>query len=80
MKDVLKLLAPYATAIASAIAVYTSMQTRMGVMEYRQDAIEERSNSFDKDLGTIKDLLYSIDTKMNVYATIIEERTAKKVR
>jgi hypothetical protein len=36
MKDFLKLLAPYLTAIGSAIAVYANFQTKLGVMEYRQ--------------------------------------------
>ena len=39
MKDLLKLLARYMTTIASAIALYASFQTRLGVIEYRTDAI-----------------------------------------
>ena len=80
MKDVFKLLAPYITAIVSAIAVYTSIQTRLSVLEYRTDAIEERSMSLQNDIGSIKDLLYSIDAKMGVYAAILDERTSKNVR
>lgn len=80
MKEFFKLLAPYMATIGSAIALYASFQTRLGVLEYRTDRIEERSNALSSDIGTIKDLLYAIDSKMNVYATIIDERTAKKVR
>lgn len=80
MKDVFKLLAPYITTIVSAIAVYTSIQTRLSVLEYRTDAIEERSMSLQNDIGSIKDLLYSIDAKMGVYAAILDERTSKNVR
>jgi len=80
MKDLFKLIAPYVTAISSAIAVYTSIQTRIGVMEYRVNAVEERSNNLQADIGSIKDLLYSIDAKIGVYATILDERTAKKSR
>lgn len=80
MKDVFKLLAPYITTIVSAIAVYTSIQTRLSVLEYRTDAIEERSVSLQNDIGSIKDLLYSIDAKMGVYAAILDERTSKDVR
>ena len=80
MKDLLKLIAPYITAIVTAIATYTSIQTRLSVIEYRVDSVEERSNVLQKDIGSIKDLLYSIDSKIGVYATILEERTAKKGR
>ena len=80
MKDVFKLLAPYITTIVSAIAVYTSIQTRLSVLEYRTDAMEERSMSLQNDIGSIKDLLYSIDAKMGVYAAILDERTSKNVR
>ena len=80
MKDLLKLIAPYITAIATAIATYTSIQTRLSVIEYRVDSVEERSNALQKDIGSIKDLLYSIDAKIGVYATILDERTAKKGR
>ena len=79
MKDILKLLAPYITTIASAIALYASFQTRLGVLEYRTDKVEERSDAVVKDVGTIKDLLYAIDSKISVYATIVEERTGKRV-
>jgi hypothetical protein len=78
MKDVFKLLAPYVTTIASAIALYASFQTRLGVLEYRTDSVEKRSEKFVSDIGTIKDLLYAIDSKMNVYAAIVDERTARK--
>lgn len=80
MKDLLKLLAPYITTIASAIALYASFQTRLGVLEYRTDAIDERSTGLQNDIGSIKDLLYSIDAKMGVYSAILEERTSKKGR
>ena len=80
MKDVFKLLAPYVTTIASAIALYASFQTRLGVLEYRTDAIEERSAGLQNDIGSIKDLLYSIDAKLGVYSAILEERTSKKGR
>ena len=80
MKNLLKLLAPYMTTIASAIALYASFQTRLGVLEYRTDAIEERSAGLQSDIGSIKDLLYSIDAKLGVYSAILEERTSKKGR
>ncbi|WP_405343530.1 hypothetical protein [Fibrobacter sp.] len=80
MKEFFKLLAPYATTIASAIALYASFQTRLGVLEYRTDAIEERSTNLQNDIGSIKDLLYSIDTKIGVYAAILDERTSKNMR
>lgn len=80
MKDLLKLLAPYMTTIASAIALYASFHTRLGVLEYRTDVIEERSTGLQSDIGSIKDLLYSIDAKLGVYSAILEERTSKNGR
>lgn len=77
MKDLLKLLAPYMTTIASAIALYASFQTRLGVLEYRTDAIEERSAGLQNDLKSIKDVLYSIDTKISVFGAQLEERTGR---
>ena len=80
MKELLKIFAPYVTTIVSAVALYASFQTRLGVLEYRTDAIEERSTNLQNDIGSIKDLLYSIDAKMGIYAAILDERTSKNVR
>lgn len=80
MKDFFKLIAPYLTAIGSAIAVYANFQTKLGVMEYRQNAIEERTSGVQQDIGSIKDLLYSIDAKLGVYSALLDERTAKRGR
>lgn len=78
MKDLFKLIAPYITAIGSAIAVYANFQTKIGVMEYRQNAIEEHYNGVQSDIGSIKDLLYSIDAKLGVYSALLDERTSKR--
>lgn len=80
MANLFKTIAPYLTAIGSAIALYANFQTRVGVLEYRTDAIEERTSSVQYDIGSIKDLLYSIDAKLGVYSAILEERTSKKGR
>lgn len=80
MKDLFKLLAPYITAIGSAIAVYTNFQTELGIMKYRQDSMEERTKGVVEDIGSIKDLLYAIDSKLGVYSVLLEERTNKKGR
>ena len=78
MKDLFKLLAPYITTIASAIALYANFQTRVGVLEYRTNTIEERSAGLQNDIGSIKDLLYSIDAKLGVYSALLDERTSKR--
>ena len=80
MKDLFKLLAPYLTAIGSAIAVYANFQTELGIMKYRQDSMEERTKGVVEDIGSIKDLLYAIDAKLGVYSVLLEERTSKKGR
>ena len=78
MKEFLKLIAPYATTIFAAVGVYSNFQARTCVFEYRIDKIEIEQSSLNKDVGIIKDLLYAIDSKLNVQSAIIEERTAKK--
>lgn len=80
MKDFFKMLAPYMATIGSAIALYANFQTRVGVLEYRTDAIEERTSGVQQDIGSIKDLLYSIDAKLGVYSALLDERTAKRGR
>ena len=55
MKDLFKLLAPYLTAIGSAIAVYANFQTEIGIMKYRQDSMEEARRAWWKGLGYFQD-------------------------
>lgn len=80
MKDFFKLLAPYIATIGSAIALYANFQTRVGVLEYRTNAMEERTKGVVEDIGSIKDLLYAIDSKLGVYSVLLDERTGRKAR
>lgn len=80
MGNIFKLISPYIATIGSAIALYANFQTRVGVLEYRTDSIEERTAGVQKDIGSIKDILYSIDAKLGVYSALLDERTAKRGR
>ncbi len=78
MKDLIKMIAPYLTAIFAAIGVYTTAQTKIAMLEYRCDRIELEQGGLKDDVKGIKDLLYSIDSKLNVFGAQLDERT--KVR
>lgn len=78
MKELLKLLAPYAATIFAAIGLYADNQTKNSLMDYRMSRVEEMQNSFSSDINSIKNLLYNIDTKLNVFATKLEERTGNR--
>ena len=80
LKDIVKLIAPYLVAIGGAIGVYADGKSRFELMEYRVQVVEKDKDDLKADLKSIKDVLYSIDTKLGVYSAILEERTSKKVR
>jgi hypothetical protein len=77
MKELAKLIAPYLTAILSAIGVYTTSQTKIAMLEYRCERMESEQGGLKEDVKGIKDLLYSIDMKLNVFGAQLEERTRK---
>ena len=77
MKELAKLIAPYLTAILSAIGVYTTSQTKIAMLEYRCERMETEQGGLKEDVKGIKDLLYSIDMKLNVFGAQLEERTRK---
>lgn len=77
MKDLAKLIAPYLTAILSAIGVYTTSQTKIAMLEYRCERMETEQGGIKEDVKGIKDLLYSIDMKLNVFGAQLEERTKR---
>lgn len=78
MKNVLKTIAPYITAILAAVGVYVENSIRNAVMEYKVDAVQQEQGGLKEDVKSIKDLLYSIDTRLSIYATILDERTGRK--
>lgn len=77
MKELAKLIAPYLTAILSAIGVYTTSQTKIAMLEYRCERMESEQGGLKEDVKGIKDLLYSIDMKLNVFGAQLEERTKR---
>ena len=77
MKELAKLIAPYLTAILSAIGVYTTSQTKIAMLEYRGERRESEQGGLNEDVNGIKDLLYRIDMKLNVFGAQLEERTRK---
>lgn len=77
MKELLKLLAPYAATILAAIGMYADYQTKLSLLEYRVERSESTQRAFESDMNAIKNLLFNIDNKLNVVATKLEERTGK---
>lgn len=78
MKNVLKTIAPYITAILAAVGVYVDNSIRNAVMEYKVDAVQQEQGGLKEDVKSIKELLYSIDTRLSIYSTILDERTGRK--
>lgn len=78
MKNVLKTIAPYITAILAAVGVYVENSIRNAVMEYKVDAVQQEQGGLKEDVKSIKELLYSIDTRLSIYSTILDERTGRK--
>ena len=77
LKDLVKLIAPYLVAIGGAIGVYADGKSRFELMEYRVQVVEKDKDDLKADLKSIKDVLYSIDTKISVFGTQLEERTGR---
>ena len=80
LKELVKLIAPYLVAIGGAIGVFADGKSRFELMEYRVQVVEKDKDDLKADLKSIKDVLYSIDTKLGVYSAILEERTSNKGR
>lgn len=78
MKNLLKTIAPYITAILAAFGVYAENSTRNAVMEYKVNAVQQEQGGIKDDVKSIKELLYSIDTRLSIYSTLLDERTGKK--
>lgn len=78
MKNLLKMIAPYITAILAAVGVYVENSIRNAVMEYKVDAVQQEQGGLKEDVKSIKELLYSIDTRLSIYSTILDERTGRK--
>lgn len=76
-KDIIKLLGPYLVAIGGAIGVYADSKTEIAMLNYRVEVVEKDKDALKDDLKSIKELLYSIDTRLSVFGAQLEERTRK---
>ena len=59
------------------IGVYADNHTKAAMLEYRLSIVERDNDVLKDDLKSIKDLLYSIDTRLSVFGAQLEERTGK---
>lgn len=78
LSGVFKAIAPYITAILMGIGVYADLHTKVSLLDYQVKEVKEENGGIKEDVKDIKGLLYSIDTKIAIYATTLEERTGKK--
>lgn len=78
MKNFIKAIAPYITAILMAIGVYVDLHTKVSLLDYQVKEVKEENGSVKEDVKSIKDLLYSIDTRLSVYSVMLDERTLRR--
>ena len=75
MKNVIKVIAPYLSVILMGVGVYANNHTKSAMLEYRLSIVEKDKDALKDDLKSIKDLLYSIDTRLSIFGVQLEERT-----
>lgn len=75
MKSVIKAIAPYISVILMGVGVYANNHTKSAMLEYRLSIVEKDKDALKDDLKSIKDLLYSIDTRLSIFGVQLEERT-----
>lgn len=75
MKNVIKAIAPYISFILMGIGLYADNHTKSAMLEYRLSIVEKDKDALKDDLKSIKDLLYSIDTRLSIFGVQLEERT-----
>ena len=78
MKAVIKAIAPYISVILMGVGVYANNHTKSAMLEYRLSIVEKDKDALKDDLKSIKDLLYSIDTRLSIFGVQLEERTGYK--
>lgn len=78
MKNVIKAIAPYISVILMGVGVYANNHTKSAMLEYRLSIVEKDNGALKDDLKSIKDLLYSIDTRLSIFGVQLEERTGNK--
>ena len=75
MKNLIKAIAPYISVIIMGVGVYANNHTKSAMLEYRLSIVEKDKDALKDDLKSIKDLLYSIDTRLSIFGVQLEERT-----
>jgi hypothetical protein len=75
MKNLIKAIAPYISVILMGVGVYANNHTKSAMLEYRLSIVEKDKDALKDDLKSIKDLLYSIDTRLSIFGVQLEERT-----
>lgn len=78
MKNVIKAIAPYISVILMGVGVYANNHTKSAMLEYRLSIVEKDKDALKDDLKSIKDLLYSIDTRLSIFGVQLEERTGSR--
>ena len=78
MKNVIKAIAPYISFILMGIGLYADNHTKSAMLEYRLSIVEKDKDALKDDLKSIKDLLYSIDTRLSIFGVQLEERTGNR--
>lgn len=78
MKAVIKAIAPYISVILMGVGVYANNHTKSAMLEYRLSIVEKDKDALKDDLKSIKDLLYSIDTRLSIFGVQLEERTGSR--
>ena len=78
MKNLIKAIAPYISVILMGIGVYANNHTKSAMLEYRLSIVEKDKDALKDDLKSIKDLLYSIDTRLSIFGVQLEERTGSR--
>jgi len=78
MKNLIKAIAPYISVILMGVGVYANNHTKSAMLEYRLSIVEKDKDALKDDLKSIKDLLYSIDTRLSIFGVQLEERTGYK--
>lgn len=56
------------TTVFAAIGLYADNASKQKLLEYRVEKVELMQNTLGENVNSIKDLLYSINTKLEVYS------------
>lgn len=60
------------------LGLYADNVSKQSLLEYRVEKVEQMQNTLGENVNSIKDLLYSINTKLEVYAVRSESCSLKQ--